>query len=328
MRVLVTGGAGYIGSQTVKELLATGHDPVIVDDLSEGHREAVVGGSLHEISLSNGEGLRALLGKEPVDAVIHFAAFCYVGESMEAPLKYYRNNVAGAVSLLDAVIEAGVRKFVFSSSCATYGEPVKTPIAEDHPQAPVNVYGRTKLIVEGMLRDLDRSHGLRSIPLRYFNAAGADPEGALGEDHDPETHLIPLVLQVALGQREAIRIFGDDYDTPDGTCVRDYVHTADLARAHILALEHLASGGASEAFNVGTGQGYSVREVIECARKVTGRPIPAVVAPRRPGDPAMLVAASSKIRDRLGWRPELPDLEEIIRTAWEWHRTHPKGYAV
>ncbi|MFH1277779.1 MAG: UDP-glucose 4-epimerase GalE [Candidatus Eisenbacteria bacterium] len=328
MRVLVTGGAGYIGSQTVKELMMEGHDPVVLDDLSEGHRQAVRGAPLVALSLADREGLQYLFAEEPFDAVIHFAAHCYVGESMENPLKYYRNNVANAMNLLDACVEAGVRRFVFSSTCATYGEPQSMPLREDHPQNPVNVYGETKLVVEKILRDVSRAHGLRYVALRYFNAAGADPEGEMGEDHDPETHLIPLVLQVALGGREEIRVFGDDYDTPDGTCVRDYIHTVDLARAHVLALDHLAGGGDSDAFNVGTGTGYSVREVIECARAVTGMPIPAVTEGRRPGDPARLVAGNEKIRGVLGWEPRFPSLEDVVRTAWDWHRNHPGGYGV
>jgi len=328
VRVLVTGGAGYIGSQTVKELLREGIEPVVVDDLSKGHAEAVRGVELHVISLEERDRIASLLKERPVDAVVHFAAFCYVAESMEDPLRYWRNNVIGSVRLLDAVVEAGVRSFVFSSSCATYGEPIAMPLREDHPQNPVNVYGDTKLAVEKLLRSLEESHGLRSIVLRYFNAAGADPDGELGEDHEPETHLIPLVLQVPLGLRKQALIYGDDYDTPDGTCIRDYIHTVDLARAHILSLRHLAEGGGSDAFNVGIGRGYSVREVVECARRVTGHAIPEIVETRRPGDPARLVAASDKIRRVLGWEPRLPELEAMVRTAWEWHRNHPDGYAV
>ncbi|MFH1679103.1 MAG: UDP-glucose 4-epimerase GalE [Candidatus Eisenbacteria bacterium] len=328
MRVLVTGGAGYIGSQTVKELLREGFEPVVVDDLSKGHQGAVQGVEIHRFSLEDREALGELLRDRPVGAVIHFAAFCYVAESMEDPIRYWRNNVIGSIRLLDAAVEAGIRGFVFSSSCATYGEPTAIPLREDHPQHPVNVYGDTKLAVEKLLRSLDASHGLRSIALRYFNAAGADPDGDLGEDHEPETHLIPLVLQVPLGRRKQALIYGDDYDTPDGTCIRDYIHTVDLARAHILSLRHLAEGGASDAFNVGIGRGYSVREVVECARRVTGHTIPEIVERRRPGDPARLVAASQKIREVLGWEPRHPDLEDMVRTAWEWHRNHPDGYAV
>ncbi len=310
----------------MKELLRKGYDPLIVDDLSEGHAEAVPPDRLHRFSLSDTGELRAFLEREEVDAVIHFAAHCYVGESMEDPLKYYRNNAANALNLLEETVRAGVRRFVFSSTCATYGEPRRLPLREDHPQDPVNVYGDTKLVVEKMLRALDRSHRFRSISLRYFNASGADPEGELGEDHHPETHLIPLVLQVALGQRDEIRIFGDDYDTPDGTCIRDYIHVVDLAAAHIRALEYLDAGGETDAFNVGTGNGFSVREVVDAARRITGHPIPALVDPRRPGDPAELVAESTKIREKLGWEPRFTAAEEIIRTAWEWHRNHPDGY--
>lgn len=326
MKILVTGGAGYIGSQTVKELLVEGHEPVVVDDLSEGHRSAVRGAALHRFSLADRERLAAFFAAESIDAVVHFAAYCYVGESMEDPVKYYRNNVVNALNLLEATVEAGVRKFVFSSTCATYGEPESIPLVETNPQKPVNVYGETKLVVEGLLKNLDRSHGLRFVALRYFNASGADPDGELGEDHDPETHLIPLVLQVALGKRKDIRIFGQDYDTPDGTCIRDYIHTVDLARAHILALDYLKGGGASDAVNVGTGRGYSVREVIECAREVTGHPIPAVIEGRRPGDPARLVAGNEKVKRLLGWEPRYPDLRDVMTTAWNWHKNHPDGY--
>ncbi|MBN1826111.1 MAG: UDP-glucose 4-epimerase GalE [Candidatus Eisenbacteria bacterium] len=328
MKILVTGGAGYIGSHTVKELVRAGHKPVVLDDLSEGHRPAVRGAPLHVFSLADRERLAALFEAERFEAVVHFAAHCYVGESMEDPLKYWRNNTANALNLLEATVAAGVRAFVFSSTCATYGEPERIPLTEDHPQNPVNVYGETKLAVERMLRSADRAYGLRYAALRYFNAAGADPEGELGEDHDPETHLIPLVLQVALGKRPEIRVFGDDYETPDGTCIRDYIHVVDLAQAHILALRHLAGGGGSLAVNVGTGRGYSVREVIECARGVSGHPIPAVVDQRRPGDPARLVAGNDMVRRLLGWAPRYPDLEDVVSSAWNWHRDHPDGYGI
>ncbi|NNE07375.1 MAG: UDP-glucose 4-epimerase GalE [Gemmatimonadetes bacterium] len=327
MKILVTGGAGYIGSHTVKELSKEGYRPVILDNLSEGHRGALTEGSFHEVSLDDRDAVKRVVESEGIDAAIHFAASCYVGESMSDPLKYYRNNSINALNLLEVLVEAGVRKFVFSSTCATYGDPVKLPLDEEHPQNPVNVYGETKLVVERVLRALDRSHDFRSVMLRYFNASGADPDGRLGEDHRPETHLIPLVLQVALGQRKEIGVYGDDYDTPDGTCIRDYIHVVDLAQAHVRALRYLENGGDSRAFNVGTGNGFSVREVIDSARRITGHPIPERVTPRREGDPAELVANSTRIRSELGWDPEFTSIDAIMKTAWEWHRAHPDGYA-
>ncbi len=311
----------------MKELSKEGYRPVILDNLSEGHRAALTEGSFHEVSLDDRDAVKRVVESEGIDAAIHFAASCYVGESMSDPLKYYRNNSINALNLLEVLVEAGVRKFVFSSTCATYGDPVKLPLDEEHPQNPVNVYGETKLVVERVLRALDRSHDFRSVMLRYFNASGADPDGRLGEDHRPETHLIPLVLQVALGQRKEIGVYGDDYDTPDGTCIRDYIHVVDLAQAHVRALRYLENGGDSRAFNVGTGNGFSVREVIDSARRITGHPIPEVVTPRREGDPAELVANSARIRNELGWDPEFTSIDAIMKTAWEWHRAHPDGYA-
>jgi UDP-glucose 4-epimerase len=318
--ILVVGGAGYIGSHMVLDLLRAGYPVVTLDNLSRGHRELLPGGDFVEGDLGNPADLRRVFGAYPVRAVMHFAAHSQVGESVEQPLMYYRNNVANTIGLLEAMQEAGVPHFIFSSTAAVYGEPVQVPITEDHPRNPTNPYGATKLAVERLLADLGPASGLTWSVLRYFNAAGADASGTIGERHEPETHLIPLVLQVATGQRSGIRIFGDDYPTPDGTCLRDYVHVSDLTRAHLLALESLLAGGGSSTYNLGNSTGYSVRQVIEAARAITGHPIPAEVAPRRAGDPAVLVADSSRIRAELGWRPAYEDLDAIIRTAWEWHQ--------
>jgi len=297
----------------------------VYDNLSEGHSEAVSGVPLVEGELADREGLVQALEQCHAEAVIHFAAHCSVAESVREPAKYYGNNVANTISLLDAMRAAGVARIVFSSSAATYGNPAYSPIDEEHPQEPCNPYGRTKLHVEGMLADYAEAYGMAAVALRYFNAAGASRRGDIGEDHAPETHLIPLVLQTALGQREHIAVYGTDYDTPDGTCVRDYVHVADLADAHIRAITH-AEPGTFSAYNLGNGQGYSVREVIDTARAVTGHTIASVDAARRPGDPPVLVASSDKIVRELGWSPELPSLNEIISTAWRWHSDHPQGY--
>jgi UDP-arabinose 4-epimerase len=319
-RVLLVGGAGYIGAHAAKYLAQHGFLPVVFDDLSRGHREAVKWGPLEVGDIADGERLGEVLARHQPQAVMHFAAFAYVGESMTDPARYYRNNVAGTLSLLEAMRKAGVRHLVFSSSCATYGLPRALPIVEEHPQDPINPYGRSKLMVEQILADYVRAYDLRAVCLRYFNAAGADPDGEIGEGHEPETHLVPLVLQAAAGQRGAIEVFGDDYPTRDGTCVRDYVHVTDLARAHHLALRYLVDGGASTNINLGHGTGYSVLEVIESARRVTGRPIEIRRLARRPGDPPELVAGGSKARQLLGWEPERSSLDEIISTAWRWQQ--------
>ena len=327
MNVLVTGGAGYIGSHTVKALVEAGHHVVVFDDLSTGHRASVAGVPFVQGDVTRREDLLDALKRYSIDAVMHFAAKSLVGESMQDPAKYYVNNVAGGVTLLEALREAGVETIIFSSTAAVYGEPESIPIPEEHPLRPTSVYGRTKLMFEQMLEDYRRVYGLRYAALRYFNAAGADPGGQIGEDHDPETHLIPIVLQAALGQREAVTIFGTDYDTPDGTCIRDYIHVTDLADAHVLALEALKAGGPGGVYNLGNGNGFSVRQVIEAAERVVGAKIPVKEGDRRPGDPAVLVASSARAQRELGWKPRFTDLDEIVRTAWQWHRSHPNGYA-
>ncbi len=321
--ILVTGGAGYIGSHTIKELLRDGREVVALDNLSAGHRELVLCQEFVQGDLADGDLLRRTFRRYPIEAVIHFAAHTSVPESVENPAKYYANNVGCGLALLDAMIEAGVRTIVFSSSAAVYGDPVKIPIPEDHPTEPKNPYGRTKLVFEGILHDYGVAHGLRHVSLRYFNAAGSDPEGEIGECHDPETHLIPIVLEVAAGKRRAVEVFGTDYDTPDGTAIRDYIHVTDLARAHVLALRALEEGRAALAYNLGTGRGYTVREVVECCRRVTGREIPAVDAPRRAGDPAALVADPSRARRDLSWEPQFTALDPIVDTAWRWMLRRP-----
>lgn len=326
MAVLVTGGAGYIGSHTVAELLERGEDVVVVDSLITGHKASVLGGKLYEGDLRDADFLDRVFRENKIDAVIHFAASSLVGESMTAPGKYYNNNVYGSLCLLEKMNEYGVKAIVFSSTAATYGEPEQVPIRESDRTQPTNTYGETKLAMERMIRWFEVGHGIRSVCLRYFNAAGAREDGRIGEDHKPETHLIPVILQVPLGQREHISIFGDDYATEDGTCVRDYIHVTDLADAHILAMEHLRRGGESSVYNLGNGKGFSVKQVIEVARKVTGHPIPAKVEPRRAGDPAVLVASSDKARKELGWEPKRESLETIITHAWQWHQRHPGGY--
>ncbi len=319
--ILVIGGAGYIGSHMVADLLRAGYPVVTLDNLSRGHRELLPGGDFIEGDLGNSGDLDRVFSQYPVQAVMHFAAWSLVGESVEKPLEYYRNNVANTLTLLETMQRHRVPHFIFSSTAAVYGEPVETPITEEHPCAPTNPYGATKLTVERMLHDASAASGLSYSCLRYFNAAGADAAGKIGERHQPETHLIPLVLQVATGERDAIRIFGTDYPTPDGTCLRDYVHVSDLTRAHLLALEALLGGGGNSVYNLGNSTGYSVRQVIDTAREITGHAIPATVAERRAGDPAVLVADSSRIRAGLGWKPEYESLEAIIRTAWAWHQT-------
>ncbi|TVY10807.1 UDP-glucose 4-epimerase GalE [Paenibacillus cremeus] len=326
MAILVTGGAGYIGSHTVAELLARGEDVIVVDNLQQGHREALLGGKLYVGDLRDMDFLDGVFRENQVDAVIHFAANSLVGESMQNPGKYYHNNVYGTLCLLEKMNEHGVKNIVFSSTAATYGEPEQVPILETDRTLPTNTYGETKLAMEKMMHWFDTAHGIKYVSLRYFNAAGAHEGGAIGEDHAPETHLVPIILQVALGQRPHISIFGDDYATPDGTCIRDYIHVSDLADAHILAVEKLRAGGASSIYNLGNGKGFSVKEVIEIARQVTGHPIPAVVEARRAGDPATLVASSERIRAELGWNPKRDSLEQIIASAWNWHQSHPSGY--
>ncbi|MCP4205216.1 MAG: UDP-glucose 4-epimerase GalE [bacterium] len=323
---LIVGGAGYIGSHMVKALLEKGHEVITLDDLNTGHREAVVGGTFVEGDLGDRAVLDRIFGDLAVDCVMHFAALSLVEESVREPLAYYRNNAGKTTNLLLAMKEHGVDRFIFSSTAAIYGEPERIPIAEEDPTGPKNPYGRSKLFIEQMLSDCEAAHGLRFATLRYFNAAGADPSGLIGEDHSPETHLIPIVLQAALGQRPHVQIFGTDWDTPDGTCLRDYVHVNDLVEAHLLAAEHLMDNGKSIICNLGCETGYSVKEIIEVASKVTGRPIEAIDAPRRAGDPARLVASSEKIRAELGWRPRFGDPEAILQTAWNWHCNHPHGY--
>jgi UDP-glucose 4-epimerase len=319
-KVLVVGGAGYIGSHMVKDLLDTGYDVITLDDLSTGHRELLPGGEFIEGGLGDTALLDNLFSTHTILAVMHFAAFSLVGESVEKPLMYYRNNMAATAELLDSMIRHNVKRFIFSSTAAVYGEPVEIPITESHPCNPTNPYGASKIAVERMLKDCDSAYGFKYISLRYFNAAGADKSGKIGERHRNETHLIPLVLEVAAGRRENIKIFGANYPTPDGTCIRDYIHVSDLTSAHLLALKSLLSGGDSAVYNLGNNRGYSVREVIELARKVTGKPIPAIEADKRPGDPAILIASSDQIKKTLGWKPEYEDLETIIKTAWKWHQ--------
>ncbi len=325
MNILVTGGAGYIGSHAVRMLIRAGHEVWVYDNLSLGHRSSVPAERLIEGELADRQRLIGALEQRQIEAVMHFAAFAAVGESMAEPAKYYQNNVVASLSLLEAMRSAGVGKIVFSSTTATYGAPERIPITEDEPQQPINPYGFGKLVIERALADYARAYGLAYAALRYFNAAGASPEGDLGEDHRPELHLIPIVLQVALGQRKQISIFGDDYPTPDGTCIRDYVHVDDLADAHLKALERLEQGRGLQ-LNLGTGRGHSVREVIEACRRVTGQPIPEEIALRRPGDPPELVADASKAQAVLGWRPRYMELEPIVETAWRWHSTHPQGF--
>jgi UDP-glucose 4-epimerase len=309
-----------VGSHTVKELQKLGYSTLVLDNLVNGHRELVRGGELIEGDLHDRALLESIFARHSVDAVMHFAAFAYVGESVTDPGRYYRNNVCSTLNLVEAMLKARVSKIIFSSTCATYGHPQEIPITEKHLQNPVNPYGSSKLMVERILGDFEQSHGLRSVIFRYFNAAGADPEAQIGEWHEPETHLIPLVLDVAAGKQEAIKIFGTDYDTVDGTCIRDYIHVTDLANAHILGLKHLEAGQGSEIFNLGNSQGYSVRQVVSCAERVTGRRIEVQLAPRRPGDPAALVGSAEKARTRLGWKTQFPTLEAIISTAWKWHQ--------
>lgn len=323
MNFLVVGGAGYIGSHMVKHLLRAGHELVVADNFSTGYRDALTGGKLVELDIADAHALDALFAAHRFDAVFHFASFIQVGESVTEPAKYYQNNLAATLTLLQAMVRANIKHFVFSSTAAVYGDPVYLPIDEEHPKAAINPYGRSKWMVEQVLEDFDRAYGLKSVCLRYFNAAGADPEGQLGERHEPETHLLPLILQAASGRRASITVYGRDYDTPDGTCIRDYVHVADLAAAHALAVDYLVAGGASTAFNLGNGHGFSVQEVIDTARRVTGRAISVSDAPRRAGDPPRLVADPQRAHALLGWQPQFDSLEQIVTHAWSWEQKHP-----
>jgi UDP-glucose 4-epimerase len=327
MKVLVAGGAGYIGSHCVRQLLAAGHEPVVLDNFAYGHRAAVPAGvRLHEAGLADAAALDRIFQTERIDLVMHFAAFCYVGESVNTPLKYYLNNVAATYTLLDAMQRHGVGKFVFSSTCATYGVPASLPLVEGMPQVPINPYGQTKLDVENALKALAHGQGLSFAAFRYFNAAGAAEDGSIGEDHDPETHLIPLAIGAAQGIRPALQVFGTDYPTPDGTCQRDYVHVDDLSRAHIAVFDKLARPGAAHFYNLGTGTPTSVREVIQAVEKVTGLKVPVNFAPRREGDPPALYANSAKVQAELGWQPKFMSIEPIVASAWRWHARKPKGY--
>lgn len=323
--VLVVGGAGYIGSHQVKMLLKQGYQVVTFDSLSNGYADAVVGGDLIIGNLANRSDLQNIFGQYQFDVVMHFASFIQVGESIQHPLKYYQNNVACTLNLLEMMVQHNVKRFIFSSTAAIFGEPQQALIDESHPKAPINPYGLSKLMIEQMLADFDRAYQLKSVCLRYFNAAGADPEGQLGERHLPETHIIPLILQAASGRRDNITVFGDDYATPDGTCIRDYIHINDLCQAHLLALQYLLKGGESNAFNLGNGAGFSVREVIDTAKQVSGREIPVVMGTRRAGDPARLVADATRAKQILGWQPEFADLQTIIKHAWQWEQAHDWG---
>jgi UDP-glucose-4-epimerase GalE len=318
--ILVTGGAGYIGAHACKALAEAGYTPVTYDNFVYGHPTAVRWGPLERGDIGDRDQLEMVMKKYNPGAVMHFAAYAYVGESVTKPAKYYRNNVAGTLSLLESMNSCGIDKIIFSSTCATYGMPDQIPIDENHPQNPINPYGRSKLMIEWILQDFAAAYDLKFVSLRYFNAAGADPDAEIGENHDPETHLIPLVLDVALGGRHRLEIYGTDYDTPDGTCIRDYIHVSDLADAHLLALEYLNDGGQSNVFNLGNGNGFSVREVISTAMNVTGCDIPYLESKKRPGDPAVLIGSAEKIRDNRGWRAVHNSLEAIIRTAWRWHK--------
>jgi UDP-glucose-4-epimerase GalE len=323
--VLVTGGAGYIGSHAAKALHRAGFRVVVFDNFVAGHRGAVKYGDLVEGDITDVNAVRAALKRHEISAVMHFAAFLDVGESVREPVRYYRNNVVGALSVLEAMAAESVGRFVFSSTCATYGEPIETPIAETHPQTPINSYGETKLAVERALPHFERAYGIHAIALRYFNAAGADPDGEIGEDHAPEIHLIPRAIEAATGGA-GLQVFGDDYPTPDGTCLRDYIHVSDLADAHVRALEAVTETKKSGAYNLGTGHPHSVREVIDMVGKVTARAVPWTLAPRRAGDPAVLYAAPQKAQHELHWKPRFAALDAIVRTAWDWHRSHPHGY--
>lgn len=324
--ILITGGLGYVGSHAMRYLREQGREVLAFDNLIYGHTEAACGAPYVIGDLMNTDDLRKVFCENEIDSVMHFAAFAAVGESVAHPKKYYDNNIRGGLNLLEAMLEADVKRFVFSSTCAIFGEPVEIPMAETHPVAPANPYGETKLAFERVLKWYGRAYGLKSACLRYFNAAGAHPSGEIGEDHEPERHLIPLAIRAAAGTGDALTVFGSDYDTPDGTCIRDYIHVTDLAQAHLLALQQMENGGDSAAYNLGNGNGYSVLEVIQCVERVTGRSVPHSFGNRRPGDPGRLVGSSKKALDELGWRPEFDSLEAIVETAWRWHESHPKGY--
>lgn len=328
MATLVLGGAGYIGSHTVDRLIEKGEKTIVVDSLVTGHRQAVnKDAKFYQGDIADKDFMRQVFKENSdIDAVIHFAAYSLVAESMKKPLKYFDNNTAGMVKLLEVMNEFSIDKIVFSSTAATYGIPEEVPIKETTPQNPINPYGESKLMMEKIMRWADKAYGIKFVPLRYFNVAGAKPDGSIGEDHMPETHLLPIVLQVAMGKRDKLQIFGDDYNTPDGTNIRDYVHPLDLADAHILAVDYLKAGNPSAAFNLGSSTGFSNREILEAARKVTNKEIPAEIAPRRGGDPDVLVASSTKAREVLGWKPQFDDISKIIETAWKWHTLHPEGY--
>jgi len=326
MSILVTGGAGYIGSHCVAALIERGVNVVVIDNLSKGHRKALKGGTFYPGDVSDRSFLDMVFSFEHIEAVIHFAAFSLVGESMDVPEQYFRNNAAAGLTLIEAMLKHNVPYLVFSSTAATYGEPEYTPIDENHRQNPTNPYGESKRIVEGMLKWCDNAHGLKYAALRYFNVAGAWRDGSIGEDHRPETHLIPLVLAAAQGKRKSLSLYGTDYPTPDGTCIRDYIHVEDLVDAHFLALDYLKQGNPSTAFNLGNGQGFSNLEIIEAARRVTGAPIPVIAEGRRQGDPAVLVASSKKAMEVLGWQPKHANIDTIISSAWRWHMAHPEGY--
>jgi len=326
VNILVTGGAGYIGSHVVKEILKKGYKPFVLDNFSKGHKEAITGGEIINGDLRNKEFIDNIFQDYKFDSVIHLAADSLVGESVERPDKYYHNNLIGSLNLLEAMKKSNINKLVFSSTAAVYGDVQEIPIRENSPTEPKNPYGRSKLFFEEILSDYDQSFNFKYISLRYFNASGADPDGNIGEDHDPETHLIPIVLETALGKRDKLEIYGTDYDTRDGTCIRDYIHVNDLARAHLLAVEALAEGSDSNIYNLGSGTGYSVKEVIETARKVTDKNIIAEPSKRRPGDPPVLIASSAKIKEDLDWQPKYDDLDTIISTAWNWHNNNPDGF--
>jgi UDP-glucose-4-epimerase GalE len=325
MRILVTGGAGYIGSHAARHFLERGNDVWVYDNLCNGHRAAAPSGRLIVGDIGDTACLDEAIREHDIEAIVHFAAYAYVGESVQSPARYYQNNLQKALALMECARRRGVERFVFSSTCATYGAPTRVPIDESQPQVPVNPYGRTKLAIEHALQDFARAYNWGAVALRYFNAAGAHPDGEMGEDHDPETHLIPRAIQVALGRLPHLDIYGTDYFTPDGTCVRDYVHVQDLARAHLLALEALRPGRFL-AYNLGSQRGYSVREVVRTVEEVSGEQVPVLLAARRDGDPPILVASAEKAQAELGWRPEFPALEQMVETAWRWHQTHPKGY--